>query len=162
MMTPLHFAPGIIFDGRSIILGVAGLFGGPLVAAIAATMCGSFRLWLGGAGALVGVGVIIEAAALGVFFRFFLKNTEPPRITNSFLYFFGLLVHVVMLALMLALPGGAGYEVLRRIGLPLILIYPVATLLVCRLFIDYEKQRLGRKALEESEDRYRSIVENGQ
>ena len=28
MMTPLKFLPGIIFDGRSIVLGVAGLFDG--------------------------------------------------------------------------------------------------------------------------------------
>ena len=28
MVTPVHLTPGIFFDGRSIILSVAGLFGG--------------------------------------------------------------------------------------------------------------------------------------
>lgn len=63
MMTPVRFLPGIIFDGRSIILSVAGLFGGPVVALIAALMCGAYRLWLGGAGAVMGLSVIAESAA---------------------------------------------------------------------------------------------------
>jgi hypothetical protein len=39
MMTPLDLLPGIIFDGRSIILSIAGLFGGPIVAIISAAIC---------------------------------------------------------------------------------------------------------------------------
>ncbi|MDQ7784210.1 MAG: PAS domain S-box protein [Desulfomonilaceae bacterium] len=159
MMTPLHFTQGIIFDGRSIILSVSGLFGGPVVAVIAASMCGAYRLWLGGAGALVGVGVIAEAAALGVLFHFLWRSAEPRTIRNVSLYFFGLLVHVVMLALMLALPGGAGYEVLRRIGLPIIVIYPVAVMLVCRLFLDYERRIHDAKALRESEEIFRKLFQ---
>ena len=144
---------------RNVTLAVAGLFGGPVVAAIAATMCGAYRLWLGGAGALVGVGVIVESTAFGVLFHFLWKGTEPRKISDVSLYFFGLFVHVVMLALVSGLPGGAGYDVLRRIGFPIIAIYPVATMLVCRLFVDYERQRQDSKALEESEERYRRIVE---
>ena len=55
MMTPVRFLPGIIFDGRSIILSVGGFWGGPVVALLSALMCGAYRLWLGGAGAAVGV-----------------------------------------------------------------------------------------------------------
>ena len=152
MMTPLNFMPGVIFDGRSIILSVSGLFGGPIVAAIAASMCGAYRLWLGGAGALVGVGVIAEAAALGVLFHFLWRG-EPRNIGNASLYLFGLLVHLIMLALMFALPAGAGYEVLRRIGLPIIVIYPVAVMLVCRLFLDYEGRIRDKRSLDESQQR---------
>ncbi len=159
MMTPLNFMPGIIFDGRSIILSVSGLFGGPLVAAVAATMCGSYRLWLGGAGAWVGFSVIVEAATLGVVFYFLWKGALL-RLTAFSLYIFGLLVHVVMLALMLTLPGGAGTEVIRQIGLPILVLYPLATMLVCRIFLDYETQLHDRKALRESEGSYRGVFEN--
>ena len=159
MMTPVTFMPGIIFDGRSIILSVSGLFGGPLVAAVAATICGAFRLSLGGAGAWVGVSVIAESAAVGVLF-YFLRKEPHRQLTAFFLYMFGLLVHVVMLTLMWALPGGVGLQVLRHIGLPILIVYPFATMLVCRLFLDYERQLHDRNALRESEERYRAVFEN--
>lgn len=159
MMTPLNFMPGIIIDGRSIILGVSGLFGGPLVASIAATMCGAYRLWLGGAGAWVGVGVIMESAALGVIL-YFLRKGAHAQLTLFSLYVFGLLVHVIMLGLMMALPGGAGLEVIRQLALPILTVYPFATMLICRLFLDYEHQIENRKALRESERKYRDLVQN--
>jgi len=48
MLTPVVFQPGLIFDGRSIILAVAGLFGGPVVAVLAALPAVVYRWWLGG------------------------------------------------------------------------------------------------------------------
>ncbi len=65
MMTPVKFAPGVIYDARSIILTVAGLFDGPLPTSIAAVMCAAFRIYLGGAGAKAGVAVIVEAVVEG-------------------------------------------------------------------------------------------------
>ena len=38
MMTPAKFATGVIFDSRSIIMITAGLFGGPIVALISASI----------------------------------------------------------------------------------------------------------------------------
>ena len=38
MLTPVVLMPGVIFDARSVVLSMAGLFGGPLVAGIAALM----------------------------------------------------------------------------------------------------------------------------
>lgn len=159
MMTPLDFMPGIIFDGRSIILAVSGVFGGPLVASIAATMCGAYRIWLGGAGAWVGVGVIVESATLGVIF-YFLRKTAHVQLTFFSLYIFGLVVHGIMLGLMMALPGGAGLAVIRHLGLPILIVYPFATMLICRLFRDYEHQIEDRKALRERERKYRDLVQN--
>src|SRR5512138_1211616 len=69
MMTPIQYAPGIIFDGRSIVLAVAGFIGGPSVALISSSIAGSYRAWLGGAGAPVGVAVILASSAIGVAFH---------------------------------------------------------------------------------------------
>ena len=49
MMVPMQFAPGVQYDGRSIILSLAGVFFGPLAAAVSALMCAVYRLHLGGA-----------------------------------------------------------------------------------------------------------------
>ncbi len=157
MMTPINFSPGIIFDGRSIILSVSGLFGGPLVAAVAAIMCGAYRLWLGGGGAWVGVSVILESAGLGVVF-YFLWRSAGQQIGAFSLWLFGLLVHVIMLAIFLALPSGAGPQVLRQIGLPILFFYPLATMIICQIFLDYERQLQDRKALLQTEELQRTIL----
>ena len=49
MMMPIVLADGLIFDGRSAILGMAGLFGG-LVAAIAAGIAAAYRCGSAGPG----------------------------------------------------------------------------------------------------------------
>ncbi|SPF46972.1 PAS/PAC sensor hybrid histidine kinase (modular protein) [Syntrophobacter sp. SbD1] len=158
MMTPLTLKPGIIFDGRSIILGIAGLFGGPLVASLAAGICACYRLYLGGAGALVGTAVIVEAASLGVGYHLLRRRND--RLMGIFhLLSFGFLVHVVMLVLLMALPGGAGQEVLRQISLPVLLVYPFAVMLVSQIFIDNEERLQAEKALKDSEERHRTLFQ---
>lgn len=67
MLTPIRVGPGVIVDGRVVIVALAGAFNGPAAAATAATLVSAYRLWLGGAGALPGVGAILTAMALGAF-----------------------------------------------------------------------------------------------
>lgn len=55
MLTPWELTPGVIFDTRSVLLSLTGLFFGPLSGAIAVLMTAIFRLYLGGPGALTGV-----------------------------------------------------------------------------------------------------------
>ncbi|MDF1590624.1 MAG: PAS domain S-box protein [Desulfobacterales bacterium] len=161
MATTFQFAPGIIFDSRSVILSIAGLFGGPAVAAAAAAICGAFRIWLGGPGTWVGIMVIAVSALLGVVFHY-LRGKDERYMHTGWLGGFGLLVHIIVLALFLALSGGVGFEVLRRISLPILLLYPAATILVCRIFLDQEERLSAEKALLESEEKYKILAESSQ
>ncbi|MGC8660145.1 MAG: PAS domain S-box protein [Desulfomonilaceae bacterium] len=160
MMTPHHVTPGIFFDGRSIILSVAGLFGGPLVAVIAAPICAVYRWWLGGPGALLGVLVIAESSLLGVLFFIRKRNTGKGQMGIFQLWGFGLLVHVIMLGLMPLTLGFPGLAMLKLVALPILALYPLATVLICLLFQDYEKQFLDRRELVKSESLYRNLVEH--
>lgn len=139
MMTPVTLAPGVIFDGRSIILTAAGFFGGPLAAFIAAAMAAAYRLYLGGAGAWVGVAVAVEAAAVGLIFRT-LRTRSRPVTGFAYLWLQGVIAHVIMLALLYTLPGGLGVQVLRQIAIPIIFVYPIAFVLVARLLLDQEER----------------------
>lgn len=150
MMMPIHLLPGAIYDGRSIILSLAGLFGGPLVVAIAAALTIVFRLILGGSGTLAGVLVILMSAAVGLGFRELRRRKVLPVNPPSLLAF-GLLVHVLMLAIQQLLPNQGGRLVLSELGLPILVLFPLATLLIGLLFQDAENQARDRKALEESE-----------
>ncbi len=158
MMTPVHFQPGIIFDGRSIILSVGGLFGGPVVALLAALMCGAYQLWLGGIGTAMGVSVVLASAALGM--AFYDGRRRANRSMGwAELWGFGLLVSGVMVGLVMLLPAGVWHAAWQELGLAIIGIYPVATMLISLLFLDYEKQRRDRTTLAESEARYRTMME---
>lgn len=65
MATPVEFAPGIIVDGRAIIVGLGAAFGGIPAAIVVTIITSAARLYIGGQGAFPGVVGIFMAAALG-------------------------------------------------------------------------------------------------
>lgn len=159
MATPVVLRPGLIFDGRSIVLGIAGLFGGPVVAAIAGSMAAAYRLHLGGSGATMGVMVILASALLGVAGHH--VRGRWPGLTKPWpMLGLGLLIHLVMLACMGLLPGALPLEALRRVGPAILLAYPLGFMLVGLGFVELERHFLMESALRDSEERYRSYVEH--
>lgn len=150
MLTPMNFLPGVFFDGRSIILSIAGLFGGPISAIIAASACVAYRWWVGGAGVVMGISVIVESAAIGVLF-YYLRQRTKLSLSIPVLFGFSFIVHLIMFFLTLALPGGAGFVVMRQIGYAILFLYPLVSTVICLFFLDSETQIRDRKALVESE-----------
>lgn len=63
MSMPMTLTPGVFFDGRSIILSLAGLFESPLVVIAAIVMGSTYRIYLGGVGTFTGVGSIVISPA---------------------------------------------------------------------------------------------------
>jgi PAS domain S-box-containing protein len=158
MMTPVNLVPGVIFDGRSIILAVAGLFGGPITALVAAGTSAVYRMWLGGGGATMGVCVILESAGIGVLW-YYLRRKYPQVVRPIFLLAFGYLVHLLMLGLTITLPATVWRTVLQQISLPVILVYPPALFLVCLIFLELEARRAAENALQQSEAQWRAMFE---
>jgi hypothetical protein len=112
MLMPMTMTPGVFFDGRSIILGLAGLFESPLVVVVAAVMGSAYRIYLGGAGTFTGVGSIIISAGMGMMFRQLVvrkRSVNPRRFSARqhprSIYF-----------LVFYLPAGSGIEVIRSIS----------------------------------------------
>jgi two-component system, cell cycle sensor histidine kinase and response regulator CckA len=157
MATPLVFAEGVIYDGRSVVLSLAGLFGGPITAAVAALACGAYRAHVGGPGVYVGIAVIVEAALLGVLLHR-LRQRDPAWGGAWRLLAFALLVHVIMLALQLLIPGGVGWQVLRQIGPVVLTAYPLAFLLLAQLFLASERSRRSEESLREREELQLAMV----
>lgn len=59
---PVH--EGVIVDQRNVIVALSGAFGGPLSALVSAVFAGSYRIYLGGGGAVGGtIGVCLAALA---------------------------------------------------------------------------------------------------
>ncbi|MEW6678330.1 MAG: bacteriohemerythrin [Pseudomonadota bacterium] len=160
MLNPVNFAQGIIFDGRSIVLSVAGLVGGGLTAAIAAGMAVSFRWYLGGDGAVVGVTTIVLSALLGVLARLWLgRRTAPPHPLHYFAL--GVVVQLMQLAVFTQLPNQSGFVFIEAAWWVLLLLYPGATMLLSMSFRNYELHLMGQQALLEAQraaDRERTIL----
>ena len=152
MLRPLNFGPGLIFDGRSIMVSLCALFFGPWAVTVAGLMTITCRIWIGGVGTITGSLVILISAAIGLVGHFRLNpEVETPSIRR--LYLFGLVVHLAMLALMFTLPAGAGLSVVMRIGLPVVLLYPLATVLVGKILSDQLETKQIMVTLRDSEKR---------
>ncbi|MEA3350178.1 MAG: LytS/YhcK type 5TM receptor domain-containing protein [Chloroflexota bacterium] len=69
MSVPVQYSEGIIYDGRSIVLTLVGLFGRGRASLIAALMAGIFRASLGGTGVWAGLATIVACSAFGLLIR---------------------------------------------------------------------------------------------
>ncbi len=158
MTRPLVLGPGLIFDGRSVMISLCALYFGPAAAGIAASASIVYRVFLGGSGTIMGVLVAISSAVIGILARSRLKpENRPPSPVR--LYLFGLVVHAAMLAMTITLPQGSGIAVLRRIGLPIIVLYPLATVLAGKILSDQLEAREAHQALIQSEERFKLSME---
>ncbi|WP_374279132.1 PAS domain S-box protein [Azonexus sp.] len=160
MLNPVNFAPGLIFDGRSIILSVAGVIGGGITAAIAVGMAAVFRYQLGGIGATVGILVMVVSALLGVLarHRWSRRETPPPPVHYLAL---GVVVQLAQLAAFTQIPERAGYPFIEQAWWVLLLFYPAATMLLCLIFREQEQRLVSQQALravQESAMRERSML----
>ncbi len=157
MNLPFLYAEGIFFDGRSIVLSLAGLFGGGIVAVVSAIIASIYRIWIGGAGMAVGVATIVLAALLGVIIR---KGVARKWKIPGFkhLLFTAIGAHVLMLLSQLLLPLPYGIEVVAAIGPVVIILFPAVTMLIGALMILAEKRIVAEAEIREREVLYRTTL----
>jgi diguanylate cyclase (GGDEF)-like protein/PAS domain S-box-containing protein len=157
MLTPVVLMPGVIFDARSVVLSMAGLFGGPLVACIAATMAVVGRVWLGGAGVEVGASVVVLCTAAGLFYRHGRMRgwlgVEPVTLA-----LFGLLLHTAVIALFQLLPSDAAARFNQSLALPFVLTFTPATMALGLLLRDVEARLDTEHALKDTAARLHAIT----
>lgn len=151
MVNPVNFAPGLIFDGRSIVLSVAGVIGGGFAAAIAAGVAAIYRYQLGGIGAPVGIAIIVLSALLGVLARQWWQRRDKLPSPAQYLVL-GVLVQLVQLAAFTQIPDRAGYPFIEQAWWILLLFYPLATMLLCLIFRDQEQRLEHQLALQTAQD----------
>jgi len=158
MLSSWRYVTGIVFDTRSVLLGVAGLFFGVVPTTVAMAMAAAFRISLGGSATVTGVSVILASGTMGLAWHHYRRPT-----TNDFswreLYLFGVLVHAVMLALMFFLPWDTALQVLAIISLPVLLIYPLAAAMLGSLMVLRQRRERIAMELQASEERMRLFFE---
>jgi len=160
MVTAVPLEEGIVFDTRSVLLGISGLFFGTVPTLIGTTLVSGYRYFaMGGIGAWPGIGVSVASGAIGLLWRWRRGGVETS-VRMGELYLLGLTLHGAMLLILLNLYGEDGVRIISRIIVPILLIYPLVTVLLGRLLNLQIERRQEAEALLESEGRYRSLFDS--
>ncbi len=155
MMVPLEIQSGIIIDGRSIVLSIAGFIGGPIIAAISAIFSTLYRIYIGGAGTIIDISIIVSSSIIGVIY-YFISVRYPKLKHYAYLYIFSIIVHLNMLVLTSVLPS----KIFDNIALPVIIIFPIASLLMCYILLQQKNKHITVNSLTKSEEKYRQLYES--
>ncbi|MBT8039086.1 MAG: PAS domain S-box protein [Gammaproteobacteria bacterium] len=157
MSSPFTLSPGIFFDGRSVILSLAGLYGGPVTALVATLIASAARISMGGAGAGVGVATIIVSAGLGALGHHLRESKRcKPGIVS--LFFFGFVVHLMVLACFMLLPSEVRWHVIRVIALPFLIILPLTTVVIGMIMLVADRRMKAERRLASSEKMLRLFI----
>lgn len=156
MSTPLTLMQGVVFDTRSVLIGISGLFFGVVPTAITVAITAAYRLHQGGSGAWTGVYVILASGAIGILWRH-LRRSGLAHLCFGELLLFGLAIHLAMLGLMLTLPWDIAWDVLSKITLPVLLLYPLGTALLGKLMSTRVAREEEKIKTRENEEKFRAL-----
>ena len=160
MLSPWTLVPGLVFDTRSILLSISGIFFGSVPTIVAMAITGSVRMIMGGDGTWMGLAVIASSGTIGIVWR----NIRPAwKEKKPFLEILGMgfMVHLVMLLCTFLLPRDLIGQTLRAIALPIVILYPFGTALLGQLMAIQHNNWVNRKAkahLAESERRFSELM----
>lgn len=156
MMMSYQQEPGVFYDGRSVVLTLAGLWGGGITALISALVAGIYRIEMGGSGVFAGTATIIFCTLTGLTARqFFLKRLE--KIHTLVLIGIGIVTHIVMLLSQLLLPQHST-QIIGKIWLPMFSIFPLAFAMIAKLFQFIDRYINTEQVIRKAEEMYRTTL----
>ncbi|MDD2898015.1 MAG: PAS domain-containing protein [Desulfuromonadaceae bacterium] len=149
MLNPWSLERGLYFDTRWVLLSLCGLYFGFVPTAIAVVFAGAFRLYQGGPGGIIGTVVIVSTACTGLAWGYW-KDKHNKRLNWLHLYVFGVVIQLTMLSCMFLFPVETRNTIIKKIALPILLIYPILTLIIGLILKKQEDRRATEKELAES------------
>lgn len=158
MSQPVKFSPGIFFDGRSVVLSIGGLFGGPVVVAAASFIAVCYRVYLGGVGMLTGVGSILIAAGSGLLYRKIIKG-QVQKLNFGRLLVFGFCVHAILIGWFATLPAETFLDIINDIALRYLLVFPFATAILGSVILVQELRSIAEERSRIDSQKYRAVLE---
>jgi signal transduction histidine kinase len=157
MSNEFVLSPGVVFDARSVVISICGMFAGPIAVSITSATAIIHRIHTGGGGMTMGILVIISSALIGLLF-YYLRETRPQLTKPLWLYIFGFIVHINMLFWAITLPREVIIEAYQTITLPVLLILPLGTLCFGMLLSNQEKQLQTERELKKSHNELETRV----
>jgi|GEM_PF-3442914 len=149
--------PGVMLDGRSIIISSCGLFFGGLAVCIAGSIAIACCLIQGCADVYTGVLFIVFSAVIGWMFNaLWIRNHKSPGVFH--LWMFGLVVHAIMFLLLFTLPLDQALAALKPAGLLFLIAFPLATLLIGRILFGLKERTHFLDELQQSKEEIRTTL----
>ena len=151
MNRPVVIEPGLIFDGRSVMLSVCALYFGPWAAVVSGALALAGRAWIGGVGLIPGLLTIGVSVVGGLYFRrrFHVPNDSPSA---KQLFGMGVAVHLGYISFMLGLPRESALHAFEQIALPMMVLFPLATILAGKIIGNQERLNRSIQALQRTNE----------
>lgn len=159
MAMPLNFGNGVIFDARTILIGLAAAFFSWLPALIAALACAAFRIYQGGAGMLPGILTILISFLIGLGWRRWRGHALEKTSFREF-YALGVVIHLGMAVILLILLPEIRATLLKQIVPVMIVFYPLVFAGLGLLMLHWKRLENERLDLAKSRERYRNLFRN--
>ncbi|KFZ39244.1 diguanylate cyclase [Shewanella mangrovi] len=163
MLTPWRLDSGIIYDGRAVLLCMAGLFFGAVPALFAALIASWFRLSIGGIGAEAGMAVIWASVLVGLMWRYWrhYRHEVLQSINIGELLLFSIVAQLPILTANLLLPADIAIEVMFSLAWPAFTIFPLSNALLGFLLSQRLQHKLDQKIKLQDEFLFRSQFDVG-
>ncbi|MFA7422585.1 MAG: HD domain-containing phosphohydrolase [Acholeplasmataceae bacterium] len=141
MRNPWVIEEGLIFDTRTVLLSVTGMFFGGLTTGVAVFIALVYRISLGGSGIYSGVTTILASALIGLNWQY-IKKLLPKLPYYIEYYILGLIVHIATLLAFLLIPWPQAFDVIRNTYLPYLILFPILTMLLA-VVVHHQKTRIN-------------------
>jgi PAS domain S-box-containing protein len=155
MLNPISLAEGVRFDGRSVIVALACIYGSIPAGIITTLIITTVRFAMGGAGAITSVFSLMTVILMCYWYR--RRYSQQEQFATRQLVLLGLLIWVQTMA-WIVLVTANGLQAVMSIGLPSLLFNPTTLLFVGKLLNHQDQRTLLENALRESEQRFREIA----
>lgn len=149
MAGAVEVAQGFVHDSRATAVALSGFLAGPLGALVSAALAGGYRaLVIGGAGVLSGLVEVLWAAVVGILGKELRVRRRGCR-SWAGLFGLGLLLNGgILTGYFFFLPQAEAVNVVRRIALEELLLFPAAFAILGRLFLDRAARHREREERE--------------
>jgi LytS/YehU family sensor histidine kinase len=140
LSNPINLYKGIFVDARWVLLSCCAMFLNWRIVVIGGIIGASYRYYQGGAGGVPGVYTVVVAILVGMLWRYALAKYKVS-FKWYVQYIFSITVELAILGLLyVVLPGGKGPIVVSKIAMPLLVLFPVVSVILTLLLQQHRSQ----------------------
>jgi diguanylate cyclase (GGDEF)-like protein/PAS domain S-box-containing protein len=164
MANAVEMQPGIIFDGRSVLMILTGLYFGLIPTIIGTIVLSLYRISIGGNGAVAGVLWVVLPSIFGLvwrWIRFKNQTINKNNITKLEQYLVLLLNQIVVVAILFLFPNKIPMDVINAVSIPLIIAYPIAGFLVSLFMLQQRHNYFRAVQIKDREKEYSNLFNKG-
>lgn len=158
MSFPYIPTAGLLIDTRSILIGlIAYIFGGKRTLFLMILLI-VYRVIMGGDGVFIGILIMLSSGSVGILWKR-IDTKLFKRNSSLNLYIFGIIIHLIMSFFIIFLSNEEYALVFMRSFVPLLIIFPITTVVAGKLFIIQSEQLSQLHLTRIAEKRFRSLFE---